>query len=190
MKLYFIAGASGSGKTAAMGSLQKILENRIAVYDFDDIGVPIAADKKWRQESTEKWLQKLLKDGRDACLLGQMVLGEILACPSARKLDKVNFCLLDVNDFERVQRLKKRSTYHPDQNMLNWAAWLRMHHRDPQWVQDVIKDTCWDRLDFSTWERLKEWNSLANITILDTTTLSIHEVSASIGEWIKSFPTI
>lgn len=55
--LYFIAGASGSGKTAMMIDLQKILGNTIAVYDFDNIGVPDGTDKKWRQESTEKWLQ-------------------------------------------------------------------------------------------------------------------------------------
>jgi uridine kinase len=76
MRLYFIGGASGSGKTAIMPELQKMLGKEIKVYDFDDIGVLDAADKKWRQESTEKWLQKLLSDDNDACLLGQLVLGE------------------------------------------------------------------------------------------------------------------
>src|SRR5204862_6465974 len=98
MKLYFIAGASGSGKTAIIPDLKKILGDSVAVYDFDDIGVPDGADKKWRQESTEKWLQKLLSDDKDVCLLGQLVLGEILACPSAKQIDKLHFCLLDVSD--------------------------------------------------------------------------------------------
>jgi hypothetical protein len=169
--LYFIAG--GSGKTAMMNDLQKILGNSVAVYDFDDIGVPDDADKKWRQASTEKWLQKLLKDGKDACLLGQMVLGEILACPSAHEIKKINFCLLDVSDFERIQRLKRRNTYGADQNMLNWSAWLRMHHQDPQWMQNVIKDDCWEGLAFSTWDQQNNWGSLAKIILLDTTTLSI-----------------
>jgi hypothetical protein len=110
-KLYFIGGASGSGKTAVMPHLKELLGEGIAVYDFDDIGVPEGADKKWRQESTEKWLQKLLSEGKDACLLGQIVLGEILSCPSAKHIDKINFCLLDVSDFERIGRLKKRNTY-------------------------------------------------------------------------------
>lgn len=150
INIYFIGGASGSGKTAIMLDLKKIIGHAIAVYDFDDIGVPDGADKKWRQESTEKWLQQLLSDGKDACLLGQIVLGEILACPSAKKLNKVNFCLLDVGDFERIQRLKKRNTYGLDQNMLNWSSWLRMHHLDPQWMQHVLFDDCWHGLDFST----------------------------------------
>ena len=35
---------------------------------------------------------------------------KIIVCPSAKKLDSINFCLLDVSDFERIQRLKKRNT--------------------------------------------------------------------------------
>ena len=40
MKLYFIGGASGSGKTAVMPHLKEFLGDNIAAYDFDDIGVP------------------------------------------------------------------------------------------------------------------------------------------------------
>ena len=49
-KLYFIGGASGSGKTAVMLHLKKLLGDGIAVYDFDDIGVPedaIMVAKNW-----------------------------------------------------------------------------------------------------------------------------------------------
>jgi ABC-type lipoprotein export system ATPase subunit len=35
---YFIAGASGSGKTAIISELKILLGNSLAVYDFDDIG--------------------------------------------------------------------------------------------------------------------------------------------------------
>ncbi len=94
--IYFIAGASGSGKSANIPFLKKILD--MPIYDFDDIGVPADADTTWRQESTEKWIQKYLQEQKshpDICLLGQMVLGEILAFPSAKQLGKINFCLLD-----------------------------------------------------------------------------------------------
>lgn len=40
MKLYFIGGASGSGKTAVMPNLKEMLGDNISVYDFDDMGVP------------------------------------------------------------------------------------------------------------------------------------------------------
>jgi hypothetical protein len=189
MRLYFIGGASGSGKTAIMPHLKELLRDDIAVYDFDDIGVPEGADKKWRQESTEKWLQKLLSDGKNACLLGQIVLGEILACPSAKQIGKINFCLLDVSDFERIQRLKKRNTYGADQNILNWSSWLRMHHKDLQWMQHVLKENCWDGLFFSAWDQLVSWDNTASVKIIDTTELSLSEVATNVAKWIddKSF---
>lgn len=189
MKLYFIGGASGSGKTAVMPNLKELLGENIAVYDFDDIGVPDAADKKWRQEFTEKWLQKLLSDGKDACLLGQMVLGEILACPSAKMLGKVNFCLLDVDDFERIQRIKKNHAAGSDQNMLNWSSWLRMHHRDPQWIQHVLKEDCWSTLDFSVWDKLSHWDDKAKIKQLDTTGFSIHQTASAVADWVHEKDT-
>lgn len=182
---YFVAGASGSGKTAIIKDLHAMLDNSVIIYDFDDIGVPKNTDKKWRQEATEKWLQKLLSDGKSACLLGQMVLGEILACPSAKQIDKVNFCFLDVDDLKRIQRLKNHDTYSINQNILNWASWLRMHHQDPQWFQHVLKDDCWDELDFSFWDKLKSCDNKANIKLLDTTKLSINEVAKLVADWVS-----
>ncbi len=187
MRLYFIGGASGSGKTAVMPYLKELLGDDIAVYDFDDIGVPDGADKKWRQESTEKWLQKLLSEGKDACLLGQIVLGEILSCTSAKQIDKINFCLLDVSDFERIQRLKKRNTYGVDQNMLNWSSWLRMHHQDPQWAMHVIQEDAASIMDFTRISTLKSYEEVANIKILDTTDLALHEVAGGLADWVRSF---
>ncbi|MFS8506940.1 MAG: AAA family ATPase [Candidatus Babeliales bacterium] len=183
---YFIGGASGSGKTTIILNLRALLGSDISIYDFDDIGVPEDADKKWRQEATEEWLQTLLTGGKNACVLGQIVLGEILACPSAQHIEKVNFCLLDVDDFERIQRLKRRNTYGADQTMLNWSAWLRMHHQDPQWAQHVLKEDCWKGLDFSAWDKLTSWESKANVKILNTTDLSITESAHAVANWIKS----
>lgn len=183
--IYFVVGASGSGKTAIIPELKNILGDTLSIYDFDDIGVPTGADKKWRQESTEKWLKKLLQENKDTCLLGQMVLGEILACPSAKHIGQVNICLLDVSDIERVQRLKKRHSFGLDQSMLNWSSWLRMHHQDPQWMQHVLKDDCWDGLDFSYWEQLPNWASKANNMILDTTGLSVDQVARFVADWVK-----
>jgi GNAT superfamily N-acetyltransferase len=205
MSLYFIGGASGSGKTSVMPHLKELLKDGIAVYDFDDIGVPEGADKKWRGESTEKWLQKLLSEGKDGCLLGQIVLGEILSSPSAKQIDKINFCLLDVSDFERIRRLKTRlrqcfvgqerntdlstEAYRAqvDQNMLNWSAWLRMHHLDPQWVPHVIQEDAASNMDFSKLSSLKSYEEVANVKILDTTDIALDEVAEQLADWVRSF---
>lgn len=65
MNIYFIAGASGSGKTAIIPALKRILSDNIFSYDFDDIRVPKVPSKKWRQRSTEKWLKKLLNGNKN-----------------------------------------------------------------------------------------------------------------------------
>ena len=184
IKFFFVGGASGSGKTAIVTGLKNLFVDDMEVYDFDDIGVPEGADKKWRQEATEKWLQKILRNNKNTCLLGQIVLGEILACPSAQKIDAFNFYFLDVSDYERIQRLKKRNSY-VDQNMLNWSSWLRIHHRDPQWTQNVIKDGAWDGLNFSVWDQLKSWDEKARVDFLNTTDYSIEEVTKKVSQWIK-----
>ena len=109
-----------------------------------------------------------------------------MACPAAKQIDKIHFCLLDVSDYERIQRLKKRNTYGLDQNMLNWSSWLRMHHQDPQWMQHVLKEDCWQKLDFSDWDQLSDWGAKAFVTILDTTRLSVKQVAKSVADWINT----
>jgi hypothetical protein len=183
MRLYFIGGASGSGKTAVIPHLKELLGDGIAVCDFDDIRVPEGAD--------EKWLQKLLSESKDTCLLGQIVLGEILSCPSAKQIDKINFCLLDVSDFERIGRLKtrlrqgsgaqERNTYGADQNMLNWSAWFHMNTRDPQWMQHAIQEDTASNMDFSKVSPLKSYEEVGNVKILDTTELALHEVAGQMA---------
>ncbi|MEN8237206.1 MAG: hypothetical protein ABFQ95_06675 [Pseudomonadota bacterium] len=185
--LYFITGASGSGKTACIQDLKQALP-KAAIYDFDDIGVPKDADTVWRQQATEQWLQRYLKERENVdhfCICGGAVLGEILACPSATQLDNINVCFLDVSDLERIRRLQSRGMGGVNQDMLNWASWLRVHHADPQWQQHVIQHNAWSGLDFSRWDNLDSWKSLAKVTTLDTTDMSIVQVVMGLVDWIK-----
>jgi len=71
-----------------------------------------------------------------------------------------------------------------DQNMLNWAAWLRMHTQDPQWTQHVVKEDCWNKLSFSPWDQLEAWDRKVFVKIFDTTRLTINQVAESIAHWI------
>jgi len=94
---------------------------------------------------------------------------------------------LDVNDFERIQRLKKRAEAGGvDQNMLNWSSWLRMHHQDPQWMQHVLKEDCWSGLDFSAWDQLSNWDSKAIVKAFDTTGLTINQVAKALADWVTA----
>jgi len=105
------------------------------IYDFDEIGVPSDADTKWRQQATESWIQRYLNENDsypDICLCGQMVLGKILACPSAKALGQIKLGFLDCADITRINRLNAQRPQEATQDILNWATWLRMHYHNPQ----------------------------------------------------------
>lgn len=182
--LFLVTGASGSGKTACLPMLKELMPE-IVWFDFDDFGVPENADKVWRQKTTEKWLQKaseLQADGKDTGLNGNVIFGEVLACPSAEKIAEIKACLLDCRDVKRIERLRKRDAHGATQEMLCWAAWQRMHCAELDWRPDVIQDESWSEM---RWENWKNKDNYPLIETIDTTDLSIKEVAESIIDWMK-----
>lgn len=190
MKCFFIIGSSGSGKSSIIPQLQNLLGNDWVVYDFDSIGVPKNADKQWRQQNTERWLAQIAKEKKNVCLAGQMVLGEIVACPSAKQFSNINSIFLDCSDQERIKRLVKRNTYGVDQHMLNWSSWLRMHYQDPQWATHVITDDCWTDLELDQWLSLQSWDLRCINKYIDTTLRSIEKVAQEVARIITNARSI
>ena len=137
--LFLLFGSSGAGKTAALAALRDRVD-RLALHDFDEIGVPPGADTAWRHAANEQWLQRALAyqaDGIDVLLAGQTPVAELLASPSAQRLEGVSGCLLDCDDATRIERLQARG---PDwlattggtlEDYLAWASWLREHAAAP-----------------------------------------------------------
>lgn len=185
--LYLVTGASGSGKTACLNKLRELSAD-VSWHDFDDVGVPPDADKVWRQRTTEYWLKKAIQNqsnGRDTGVNGNVILGEVLACPSASQVDGVVACLLDCYDVVRIDRLRSRGLHGATQEMLCWAAWQRMHAVDPQWRQDVIRDEsapemCWER-----WESWRRGDARWQVQRIDTTAMTIEEVASEISRWVE-----
>ena len=70
--IFFVTGASGSGKTACMPHLRRLLPH-VVVYDFDTVGVPPHAGAAWRQQTTEYWLQQVLAHQRDLVIRSSVV---------------------------------------------------------------------------------------------------------------------
>lgn len=52
-------------------------------------------------------------------------------------------------------------------------------------MQHVLKEDCWQHLDFSVWDQLANWDSKAVITVFDTTALTINQVAKSVADWIN-----
>lgn len=145
--LFLLFGSSAAGKTVVVGALHDSVPD-LAVHDFDEIGVPAGADTAWRYRAIEQWVQRALSyqaDGSDLLLAGQTPFGELLAAPSASRLDAISACLLDCDDATRAERLRARGpewferTGGNLQDYLNWAVWLREHAADPSSRAEVIR---------------------------------------------------
>jgi hypothetical protein len=122
--MFFLTGASGSGKSASLPGLRAALPG-IDWRDFDEFGVPSPCPPEWRPLTTGRWIQTALENkqrGKDTGIVGGAIMGEIMACPSARQIDEIRVALLDCLDVVRLNRLRKRKTHGVTQDMLSWAA--------------------------------------------------------------------
>lgn len=184
--IFFIIGASGVGKSTVL-PLLKEAEKDIVFYDFDDIGVPENADKIWRQQSTNAWLEKLSKENKNTCILGGAVPGEIISTPFyIKNRPEIRVCLIDCADEVRYERLIKRASYGPNQDIMNWGCWLRLHVENPNWEPHVIVDNAWGGMDFSSLEKQSGWFNFGAIERFDNSYESPHDTATCLLDWIHS----
>ncbi|MGY4978296.1 hypothetical protein ACWCYL_14180 [Streptomyces sp. 900105755] len=185
-----LTGSSCSGKTTlAYAAAARI--RKIAVHDFDELGVPKGVDRHWRHRMTEMWIRRALEyqeRGIDLLLSGQSPLGEVLAAPSAPLLDGIAVCLVDVADPVRRTRLAERDPGRWDSPaidaFLGWAEWHRKHALDPSHRPDVIIDDSWPEM---AWRRWTGWNAgdlRWHTQPLDTTYRPVTESVDQVEQWI------
>ena len=184
--LFLISGAAATGKTSAVKILNDKLEN-FECHDFDE--TPVSTGTQ-RRKVNEDWIKKALKaqdEGKDFLLSAHSPLGEILACPSAIKLDGIKCCVLDCHDFVRVERYLARvqsEEWPLCMDTLCWAVFHRMHARDPKWEQRVIVDK---ELPDYGWKRWTNWTAEDDrweVKIIDTTENEIDYTANLVYDWI------
>jgi hypothetical protein len=185
--MFFVTGASGSGKCACLPLLRKALPT-IDWRDFDEFGVPSPCPPEWRPLTTERWIKIALEDqrqGRTTGVAGGAIMGEITVCPSAPDVDEIRVCLLDCHDVVRLDRLWQRGTHGATQDMLSWAAWQRVHAVNPQWRQDVICNVGLDEMRWHRWNSWKRGDIRWCVHVIDTTELSISQAVERIVAWVE-----
>lgn len=191
--LFLLFGSSAAGKTFVLDELRGRVAD-LAVHDFDEIGIPSDAATAWRQRADEQWVQRALEyqcRGIDLLLAGQTPLGELLAAPSAPKLDAISACLLDCDDETRVARLRARGpkwgARHSGglEDYLSWAAWMRGHAADPAWRPDVIRHGETEpEMHWSRWSGWRCGDPRWRVRVVDTSALSVEAVAAELVAWI------
>ncbi len=185
--LFLIMGASGSGKSSCLAGLKQQRPD-IDWRDFDDVPAHLTNTAE-RQLATEYWLTVAVQNqakGVNTSIAGTIVLGEVLACPSATGLNGVRAILLDCADVIRIDRIRTRDGQDAicaSQDMLCWAAWLRMHASDPQWRQDVIQSQGAPGMDWTRWSSWNKGDKRWEVDVLDNTFIDIEETTSALTAW-------
>lgn len=97
-------------------------------------------------------------------------------CWRPQGLSAIHLLLLDVTDPERVRRLRARGDEHATQDMLNWAAWLRVYQVLAAWAPHVLTDGAWEEMRWPRWQAL------------DTTGLTPEQTAQRVQVWLNAQP--
>lgn len=188
--LLSLTGASGVGKSTALGAIAEAFEGRpVSCVEFDSVGVPPGADTVWRHRVLARWVRRAAeeqREGRDFVLCGQVPVGELLAAPSADALDGIAACLLHCSPEVRRERLLARGEDSAAlQDHLAFGEWFLRHTLDPTYRPDVIRvagdvPMCWER-----WADWKPGDPRWAFEVIDTDALTREQTAQRAVAWAR-----
>ncbi|MBO0981646.1 hypothetical protein [Microbacterium sp. SD291] len=188
--LFSLTGASGAGKSTVLGHLQDVDWGvPIRTVEFDSIGVPDDADTAWRHGAIEHWVQQAIEaesDGAHLLLCGQVPMGELLAAPSADRLDGIAVCMLHCSPGVREHRLLDRgedpaAIVHHNR----FGEWFRAHTLDPAHAPEVIRVPSTVAMQWSRWDGIEAGDPRWRAAIVDTDSLYPDEVARIVEQWLR-----
>jgi adenylate kinase family enzyme len=133
--LYFVIGASGSGKTSAVRELERTDRSGLKTFFFDSIGVPSPEERNekwgsgdgWQRAMTIKWVKRIKSElaNSKALLDGQTRPSFIAEACDTNNVRLYKVILIDCSDDVRRARLLRRGQPElADQRMMDWARYL------------------------------------------------------------------
>jgi hypothetical protein len=186
-----VSGASGAGKSTAGRLVADELEPEVECVELHDVvPMPRVPTLAWRQRATAAVVCHALelqhKQGRHLLLAGDPVAaGEVLAAPSADRLDGIAVCLLDVDRDAQAARLAARGD---DPALLvhhvAFADWMRGHATDPHHRPEVLQTDGWKQMRWERCNRLDDTGTWA-MHVLDTSSLTAAAVASELLAWCR-----
>lgn len=149
-QIYFITGASGTGKTSLIDALKKkYADKNWEFLHFDSIGVPsvevmnqrYGSPSAWQEAMTYQWIERLIHDDHECIFFeGQVNLKFIQNGFSKHNFTDYKIILLDCS----AEVMTYRLTHHREQaelltqDMYNWLAFLRNQASE---LGEIVVDT-------------------------------------------------
>lgn len=186
-----VTGASGAGKSTVRRLIAGDLSPEVHCVELTDVvDLPRVMSIAWRQEATEAVVARAVElqgEGRHLLLAGDPVpAAEVLAAPSADRLEGFAACLLDVEPDMQAARLAARGD---DPGLLDhhqaFAAWMRAQARDPRHMLEVVTTNGWEAM---RWERLDRLDPEAGnwaMHVLEASRLSREQVAEAVLRWCR-----
>ena len=175
MRLLFVTGSSGAGKSTLVTELRSMLPEYFETHDFDELGVPLDADKAWRIETTKKWVTRAEENdaqGISTIIVGLTHPNEVHDIATERHIE-VAFCMLEVEPEELRRRLMAHRFSSPEriENLKKYEG--------------VTPEEFFENNRIHT-EQIRQEALRLNAFFLDTTHLSPHEAATEVMDWILS----
>ena len=133
--LLLLTGASGVGKSTCRIAIEAALGDELDCVELRDVvAIPGGAGRRVAPAQCRgRRPARAGSDDRDLLLAGDPVApGELIAAPSADRLDRIAVCLLDCDAASQTERLRRRGE--PEELLprhVAFADWMREHVRDP-----------------------------------------------------------
>jgi adenylate kinase family enzyme len=133
--MYFVIGASGSGKTSAVHELETMNLTGLKVFFFDSIGVPSEREmiekwtsgEGWQRAMTIEWVKRMKEElaNCDVLLDGQTRPSFIAEACEINHVTSGKVILIDCSDEVRKARLLQRGQPElANEQMMQWAKYL------------------------------------------------------------------
>jgi hypothetical protein len=186
--LLLITGASGAGKSTVRAVIEPDLSPGVECVELLDLtSAPPVMSRVWRQQTVETAVRRAVKlhlSGRHLLLCGDPVpAAELVAAPSATRLDAIAVCLLDVAPHAQAERLAARGD---DPALLPhhqaFAEWMRRQATDPLHMTHVVSDGGWEPM---RWERLEVLSAQWQMHTIDTTEMTRRDLADAVLDWCR-----